>query len=94
MNLGFGGSSFRAIRDVGSVQEVRVFDICHIKGLEFEAVFFVGIDRMAERIPELFEKFLYVGVTRAATYLGISCVGTLPEKVAHLRPMFGEAQWT
>ena len=27
--------------------DVRVFDIQHIKGLEFEAVFFVGVDRLA-----------------------------------------------
>lgn len=80
-------------RDVGSVQEVRVFDIRHIKGLEFEAVFFVGIDGMAKRIPELFDKFLYVGVTRAATYLALSCVTTLPERIAHLRPMLGVGGW-
>ena len=34
---------------VGDAREVRVFDIKHIKGLEFEAVFFVGIDRLAAR---------------------------------------------
>lgn len=50
---------------VGDAREVRIFDVRHIKGMEFEAVFFVGIDRLAERIPVLFLRFLYVGVTRA-----------------------------
>src|SRR5207302_6400091 len=65
-------------RIVGDAREVRVFDIQHIKGLEFEAVFFVGIDRMAERMPDLFQRYLYVGLTRAATYLWISCEERLP----------------
>jgi hypothetical protein len=34
-------------RDLGQQQEIRVFDIKHIKGLEFEAVFFVGVDQLA-----------------------------------------------
>ena len=46
---------------VGQDNEVRVFNIEHIKGLEFEAVFFIAIDRLAAREPTLFEKYLYVG---------------------------------
>ncbi len=65
-------------RVVGDALEVRVFDVRHIKGLEFEAVFFVGIDRLAERLPDLFDRFFYVGVSRAATYLGVTCEGHLP----------------
>ena len=53
----------------GQDNDVRVFDVQHIKGLEFEAVFFVGLDRLAEQQPELFDKYLYVGATRAAMYL-------------------------
>jgi superfamily I DNA/RNA helicase len=48
-------------RVVGDASEVRVFDVQHIKGLEFEAVFFVGIDALAQRIPDLFQRFFYVG---------------------------------
>jgi len=33
---------------LGEGTDVRVFDIQHIKGLEFEAVFFTGIDRLAQ----------------------------------------------
>jgi len=78
-------------RVVGDAQEVRVFDVRHIKGLEFEAVFFVGIDRLAERLPELFDRFLYVGMTRAATYLGVTCEASLPARLEFARANFGDA---
>lgn len=74
---------------VGQESNVRVFDIQHIKGLEFEAVFFLGIDRLAALHPELFDKYLYVGATRAATYLGVTCEGSLPLAIESLRTHFG-----
>jgi hypothetical protein len=75
---------------IGQENDVRVFDVQHIKGLEFEAVFFVGIDKLADSQPDLFDKYLYVGATRAATYLGISCEGPeLPKKIAGLEGLFG-----
>jgi hypothetical protein len=78
-------------RFVGQQNDVRVFDIQHIKGLEFEAVFFVGVDHLAEKSPDLFDKYLYVGATRAATYLGWTCVGNhLPEKLIELEPCFSD----
>lgn len=78
-------------RVVGDAQEVRVFDVRHIKGLEFEAVFFVGIDRLAQRLPALFDRYLYVGITRAATYLGVTCDGPLPTPLERVRMLFGDA---
>ena len=75
-------------QSVGHESNVRVFDVQHIKGLEFEAVFFVGIDKLAAQQPELFDKYLYVGTTRAATYLGVTCEKTLPETIEALRPLF------
>ena len=77
-------------RTVGQEGNVRVFDIQHIKGLEFEAVFFVGIDQLAAKHPALFDKYLYVGTTRAATYLGVTCDGVLPPAIESLRPHFGQ----
>lgn len=57
----------------------------NIKGLQFEAVFFVNVDDLAVREPDLFGKYLYVGATRAATYLGLTCGGmTLPPKIEAL----------
>ncbi|HGS4547271.1 TPA: ATP-binding domain-containing protein [Vibrio cholerae] len=73
---------------VGLENSVRVFDIQHIKGLEFEAVFFLNLDKLADLTPELFDKYLYVGTTRAATYLGITCESTLPPALTCLREHF------
>ncbi len=80
-------------RVVGDALEVRVFDVRHLKGLEFEAVFFVGIDRLAERLPALFDRFFYVGVSRAATYLGVTCEGHLPAALERVRPHFDTNGW-
>ena len=74
----------------GRDNAVRVFNVQHIKGLEFEAVFFVGIDRFAKSYPELFGNYLYVGATRAATYLGLTCEQELPDSMMELGEGFGE----
>lgn len=71
----------------GQETEVRIFDVQHIKGLEFEAVFFMNVDRLAENQPELFDRYVYVGATRAATFLGLtSCQAELPSVLAQLQP--------
>lgn len=76
----------------GSDGSVRVVNVQHIKGLEFEAVFFVGIDRLAERhSDDLFDKFLYVGATRAAVYLGMTCEEDLPAAMKGLEELFAES---
>ena len=75
-------------RVMGQDNDVRVFDVQHIKGLEFEAVFFIAIDQLATLQPKLFDKYLYVGTTRAATYLGVTCENALPTAIETLRPMF------
>ncbi|MEQ5778591.1 ATP-binding domain-containing protein [Thalassospira sp. NFXS8] len=74
----------------GSDSAVRIFSVEHIKGLEFEAVFFVDVDELAEKEPDLFDKYLYVGATRAATYLGVTCRNLLPSKMIPLTPLFSE----
>lgn len=75
---------------VGQENDVRVFSVEHIKGLEFEAVFFLGLDQLANLRPDVFDKYLYVGATRAATYLGITCETKLPSKVEALQTLFGD----
>lgn len=76
---------------MGRDNDVRVFEVEHIKGLEFEAVFFIDVDRLQADEPELFEKYLYVGATRAATYLGMTCRGeALPDPIARIATMFVE----
>jgi len=76
---------------LGDGSEIRVFDIQHIKGLEFEAVFFVGLDKLADEIGDLFSKYLYVGSTRAATYLGMTCERKLPAVIEPLREQFSSS---
>jgi hypothetical protein len=78
-------------QSLGEGSDVRVFDIQHIKGLEFESVFFVNIDTLAGELPELFGKYLYVGATRAATYFGVTCNNQLPADIEPLRSLFGSA---
>ena len=57
---------------------------------QFEAVFFSRVDSLATQEPDLFDKFLYVGATRAATYLGITCgTATLPARMAAISGLFG-----
>ncbi len=75
-------------QSLGEGTDIRVFDVQHIKGLEFEAVFFVGVDMLAEKMPDLFGKYLYVGATCAATHFGISCEKNLPESLEPLREQF------
>jgi hypothetical protein len=75
---------------VGNDQDVRVFNIEYIKGLEFEAVFFVGLDQTVQKYPDLFSQYLYVGATRAATYLGVSFDNECPESLYLLENHFEE----
>ena len=77
---------------LGEGTDIRVFDVKHIKGLEFEAVFFAGIDKMARDKPDLFDRYFYVGTTRAATYLGLVCYGPLPVSLEPLRNSF-DSSW-
>ena len=78
---------------VGNDRDVRVFNIQHIKGLEFEAAFFVGLDQTVSQHPDLFAKYLYVGATRAATYLGITFNGDVPGPLKTLSHHF-ESDWS
>lgn len=74
---------------VGQDNDIRVFAVEHIKGLEFEAVFFVDLDQLATQEPDLFEKRLYVGATRAAMFLGVTCQHSeLPESIRELSGHF------
>ncbi len=57
---------------IGKTHDVRIFPIEHIKGLEFEAVFFLDVEILASQQPEMFERYIYVGATRAATFLGLA----------------------
>lgn len=65
----------------------------HIKGLEFEAAFFVSLDQTIQKHPDLFPKYLYVGATRAAMYLGITFNGKIHPNVETLSGHF-QSDWS
>lgn len=76
---------------IGPENDVRIFEVQHIKGLEFEAIFFVDIDKLAQSEPELFERYIYVGATRAATFLGLTCSGNeLPLALKPIADLLGQ----
>ena len=70
-----------------------MFDVRHVKGLEFEAVFYLGIDELAKALPDLFERYFFVGVSRAATYLGVTCENVLPDAMEKVRGHFETGGW-
>jgi hypothetical protein len=80
-------------RVVGDEQEVRVFDVRFIKGLEFEAVFFIGVDGLVQSLGPSFERLFLVGASRAATYLAVTAEGELPNVVSAVRAHFEEGSW-
>jgi hypothetical protein len=80
-------------RILGTQAKVRVFSVQFIKGLEFEAVFFASADRMAEFTPGLVDRFLYVGLTRARNFLGVTTDGNFPEALAHVSSFFKQGTW-
>lgn len=56
--------------------------------LEFEAVFFINIDKLAMKTQQ-FTKYMYVGATRAATYFGITTTSSdLPNEIKYLETDF------
>lgn len=59
---------------LGDQNTVRIFSIDKIKGLEFEAVFFHNLDEIQNQnlSGDLLLKYLYVGLSRATFYLGLT----------------------
>jgi hypothetical protein len=57
---------------LGESSDVRIYAIDKIKGLEFEAVFFHDLDQLANLQDDILLKYLYVGLSRATFYLGVT----------------------
>lgn len=75
---------------LGDAQNVRLFNVKYIKGLEFEAVFFIDIDNMKIEEPDLLDRYIYVGVSRASFYLGMTVNNELPDRLSYLSDYFVE----
>ena len=60
---------------------LRIFPLDKVKGMEFEVVFFHNIDKVAA--TELISRYLYVGLSRATFFMGVTATNTdidlLPE---------------
>lgn len=75
---------------LGDAKSVRVFSASVIKGLEFEAVFFHNFDELLKLdiSPDLLQKYLYVGLSRATFYLGMTLKSELPDDLNYLNEHF------
>lgn len=54
---------------LGSSNQIRVYPIDVVKGMEFDVVFFHDIDNV-DASSDLIKRYIYVGVSRAAFFLG------------------------
>ncbi len=77
---------------LGDSARVRIFAVEHIKGLEFEAVFYADIDQMAENTGNLIERYLYVGLSRARSFLGMTYTTQFPPRLECVRKHFPEQE--
>ena len=79
---------------LGDKNSVRVFPVEFIKGLEFEAVFFHNIDSIEknQKDKDLVVRYLYVGLSRAAFYLGITG-NSLPKSLSVINSLMNTGNW-
>ena len=56
---------------LASSNQIRVYPIDVVKGMEFDVVFFHNIDN-AIVDEDLIKRYIYVGVSRAAFFLGVT----------------------
>ncbi|RCK28751.1 hypothetical protein TH9_22115 [Thalassospira xiamenensis] len=72
---------------------LRFFSSClkHRKPF-FELLLAARSIQLADTQPDVLDKYLYVGATRVATYLGLTCEDGLPEIISTLEGRFG-VQW-
>lgn len=54
----------------GREDEIRVFRLSEVKGMEFEIAFFHNIDNSKIANQSLLRRYLYVGISRAVSHLG------------------------
>ncbi len=80
---------------LGDKNSVRVFPIEYIKGLEFEAAFFHNIDEFQNQNidDDLLIRYMYVGLSRATFYLGVTGVEGLPQGLAGSGSHFNSDDW-
>lgn len=80
--------------NIGSGDRVRVFSVQHIKGIEFQAVLMLQLDRVEGFDEHLVARYLYLGLTRAVEFLGVTVRTALPPALATLSGQFSGGTWT
>jgi hypothetical protein len=78
---------------LGKKQNIRVYSIEYIKGLEFGAVFFLDLDKLPDHDLDLLNKYLYVGLSRANIFLGVTFENGYPANLEYLKPLFKSGDW-
>ena len=75
---------------------IRLFPINLIKGMEFEVVFFNNLDKLIENgLSTLIDKYLYVGLSRAAFYMGITISDSDNGALQNILPLFEtDSNWS
>ena len=89
-DVGFLVKACRNGEVLGDKNTVRIFSIDKIKGLEFEAVFFHNLDELQNQnlSNDLLLKYLYVGLSRATFYLGLTVSEDLESDLSFLSESF------
>jgi hypothetical protein len=65
---------------------VRIFPIEKVKGMEFEVVFFYDIDK----ISTLVERYLYVGLSRATFFMGVTSCTLESDVLIQIQKLFNK----
>jgi hypothetical protein len=78
---------------IGDGAKIRIFSVEYIKGLEFEGVFFLGVDQLDKKRPGLIDKYLYVGLTRAGHFLAVTYNKRLPNRLDCIEHYFSKGDW-
>lgn len=68
---------------------VRIFPLDQVKGMEFEAVFFHNIDAL----KDMANNYLYVGLSRATFYMGVTSNCLNSEDLIELKSHFTQGDW-
>ncbi len=78
---------------LGSKQSVRIYSIEYIKGLEFGAVFFHNLDDLSLHDDTLTNKYIYVGLSRANLFLGVTMNEDFSNDLQFLSSHFEVGNW-
>lgn len=74
---------------ISNKDTIRIFPISLVKGMEFEVAFFHNIDHLQS---QLVERYLYVGLSRAAFFLGVTSEGE-SSVLQGVRGLFSTGNW-